>query len=64
MEEDVVQRVVTSPVNVHLDWWERGVSMDVTVVPILVAMVESVRKVMLGLSASVEDLLESCALWT
>jgi hypothetical protein len=54
--------MVISLVNVHLDWWESGVSMDVTVVPILVAMVESVRKVMLDLSANVEVLLESCVL--
>jgi hypothetical protein len=37
--------------------------MDDTVVPILVAMVESVKKVMMDLFASVEVLLEICVLW-
>jgi hypothetical protein len=37
--------------------------MDGTVVPILVAMVESVKKEMLDLFASVEVLLGSCVQW-
>jgi hypothetical protein len=63
MGEDVGQRVVISLVNVRLDWWGRGVSTDVTVAPILVAMAESVKKAMLHLSASVEASLGIFALW-